>query len=79
VTSLLFHLVHLHFQKKEEPFEGFGKARLHFLAWSKLQTPTQEILALVVRNVISGLETNPIRALIGGACLVWQCAPSRAA
>jgi hypothetical protein len=32
-----------------------------------------------VRNVISGLETNPIRALIGGACLVWQWTPSRTA
>jgi hypothetical protein len=29
--------------------------------------------------VISGLKTNPIRALIGGACLVWQWAPSHAA
>jgi hypothetical protein len=34
---------------------------------------------LHVRNVISGLETNPIRALIGGACLVWQWAPSHTA
>jgi hypothetical protein len=32
-----------------------------------------------VRNVISDWETNPIRALIGGACLVWQWAPSHAA
>jgi hypothetical protein len=34
---------------------------------------------LSVRNVISGSETDPIRALIGGACRVWQWAPSRAA
>jgi hypothetical protein len=35
-----------------------------------------------VRNVISGSpdrETDPIRALIGGACRVWQWAPSRVA
>jgi hypothetical protein len=35
-----------------------------------------------VRNVISGSpdqETDPIRALIGGACRVWQWAPSHAA
>jgi hypothetical protein len=35
-----------------------------------------------VRNVISGSpdrETDPIRALIGGACRVWQWVPSRAA
>jgi hypothetical protein len=30
-----------------------------------------EIKGENVRNVISGLKTNPIRALIGGAYLVW--------
>jgi hypothetical protein len=34
-----------------------------------------EIKGENVRNVISGLEINPIRALIGGACLVWQWTP----
>jgi hypothetical protein len=32
----------------------------------------------IVRNVISG-ETNLIRVLIGGACLIWQWVPSHAA
>jgi hypothetical protein len=31
-----------------------------------------------VRNVISGLETNLIRALIRGACFVWQWTPDGA-
>jgi hypothetical protein len=34
-----------------------------------------EIKGENVRNVISGLRINLIHALIGGACLVWQCAP----
>jgi hypothetical protein len=36
------------------------------------------VLLLLVRNVISGSsnrETDPIRALIGGACRVWQWPP----
>jgi hypothetical protein len=32
-----------------------------------------------VRNVISGSETDPIRALIGDVCRVWQWTPSHAA
>jgi hypothetical protein len=64
VTSLLFHLVHLHFQKKEEPFGGFGKARLHFLAWRKLKTPTQEILALVGRRRLIISAEGPLRQLL---------------
>jgi hypothetical protein len=38
-----------------------------------------EIMGENVRNVISGLETNLIHALIGGACLVWHWVPSHAA
>jgi hypothetical protein len=41
---------------------------------------TRELVS--VRNVISGSpdrETDPIRALIGDVCRVWQWAPSRAA
>jgi hypothetical protein len=41
-----------------------------------------EIKGENVRNVISespDQETDPIRALIGGACRVWQWAPSHAA
>jgi hypothetical protein len=40
------------------------------------------IIEYIVRNVISGSpdrETDPIRALIGGACRVWQWTPSHAA
>jgi hypothetical protein len=39
-------------------------------------------IVVTVRKVISGSpdwETDPIRALIEGACRVWQWAPSRAA
>jgi hypothetical protein len=41
-----------------------------------------EIKGENVKKVISGSsdrETDPIRALIGGACHVWQWTPSRTA
>jgi hypothetical protein len=52
------------------------------LKMSCKNTPVKGEAACYVRNVISGSpdrKTDLIRTLIGGACRVWQWAPSRAA
>jgi hypothetical protein len=62
-------------------------ARRRRRTWARTHEPLPATLmngddVVCVRNVISGSpdqETDPIRALIGGACRVWQWAPSRAA
>jgi hypothetical protein len=62
-----------------------GKAHRHWEQawWRRPATRLPVSYAEVsIRNVISGSldrETDPIRALIGGACRVWQWVPSRPA